>query len=388
MNGACQLLKEELARHFSINSQNIFLFWKGRVALFAILKAINIEEGAEVILPGFTCVVVPNAIKYLGAKPVYVDIDPRTYNVDPKRVERKITRRTKAILAQNTFGLSSDLDPLLEIARRYNLHVIEDCAHGLGGEYKGRRNGTVAEAAFFSTQWSKPFSTGLGGFAVTTDVELAERLKEEEDTYSKPNILEKSMLGLLLKVHELFMNPTTYWPSIKLYRSLSKLGLLLGSSSADELKSPVKPDDFEKGFTELQAKRALRELKDFNATIEHRRRIASLYDDILERLGLPKPYQPDYAFHTFLKYPLEVRDSGAFFKEAFRHRIEIGDWFLSPLHPIIGDLSVWDYSSGTCPIAETISQRIVNLPTHKRIDEKYVDRLEGFLGRMRRKEFL
>ena len=113
--------KERLAKCFSISPDSLFLFWKGRVALYAILKAIGIKEGDEVILPAFTCVVAVNPIIYLGAKPVYVDVDPMTYNIDVKRLERenvKTLSKAKAILAQNTFGLSADLDAIFEMATK------------------------------------------------------------------------------------------------------------------------------------------------------------------------------------------------------------------------------------------------------------------------------
>jgi len=160
----CQLLKEQLAEHLSIDFRDIFLFWKGRVALYAILGATGIKGGDEIILPAFTCVVAVNPIIYLSAKPVYVDIDPVTYNMDVSMIEGKITERTRAILAQNTFGLAPDLDRIFELADRYRLMVIEDCAHGFGGSYRGKPNGTMADASFFSSQWNKPFSTnGLEG---------------------------------------------------------------------------------------------------------------------------------------------------------------------------------------------------------------------------------
>jgi dTDP-4-amino-4,6-dideoxygalactose transaminase len=111
-------MKKEISKYLEINSSNITFFWKGRVALYAILKSIGIKPGDEIILPAFTCVVVANPIIYLGAKPIYVDIDPRTYNIDIALIESKITSHTKAILAQNTFGLSSDLDKIIEIAKK------------------------------------------------------------------------------------------------------------------------------------------------------------------------------------------------------------------------------------------------------------------------------
>ena len=106
---------------------DVFLFWKGRVALYSILKAMGLGEGDEVILPAITCVVAANPIIYLGAKPVYVDIDPKTYNVDVTKIEQKITKRTKIILAQNTYGLSSDIDSISEIAGRHTLKMQEGC---------------------------------------------------------------------------------------------------------------------------------------------------------------------------------------------------------------------------------------------------------------------
>ena len=178
-------MKQELAKYLSLDPSYITLFWKGRVALYAILKAIGIKEGDEIILPAFTCVVAVNPVIYLGARPVYVDIDPMTYNMDISRLKRKITKKTRAVLAQNTFGLAPDLDRIFEVANKHNLMVIEDCAHGFGGYYKGRPNGTIADVSFFSTQWNKPFSTGLGGFAVTKNPEIAERLRVMEKNIYK-----------------------------------------------------------------------------------------------------------------------------------------------------------------------------------------------------------
>ena len=133
-------LKEQIANFFSCDKENIILTWKGRVALYGILKALDLKEGDEIIIPSFTCVVVPNAIIYCKLKPVYVDIDSRTYNIDVSKIEEKITSRTKAILAQNTFGLSSDIDKIKEVAKKNNLFVLEDCTHGFGGSYKNKLN--------------------------------------------------------------------------------------------------------------------------------------------------------------------------------------------------------------------------------------------------------
>ena len=129
--------------------ENRFYFFKGRVALYAILKSIGIGQGDEVILPGFTCVVVPNAITYLGAKPVYIDIASVTFNIDPSKIEEKITEKTRAIIAQHTFGIPAEMDIIMEMAKKYNLYVIEDSCHAIGSKYKGKEIGTFGDASFF-----------------------------------------------------------------------------------------------------------------------------------------------------------------------------------------------------------------------------------------------
>ena len=165
--------RRAVSEHVGVPPEHITLFWKGRVALYAILRALGIGRGDEVIVPAFTCVAVPNAVLYTGAVPVYADIDEATYTLDPASVAAAMSPRTRAVLAQNTFGLSSDIEALSALAAPRGAVVIDDCTHGLGGAYRGQPNGAAADAAFYSTQWSKPISTGLGGIAVARDAALA-----------------------------------------------------------------------------------------------------------------------------------------------------------------------------------------------------------------------
>lgn len=380
------IFKSQIADYLNIPSHNISLFWKGRVALYAILKAIGLKEGDEIIIPAFTCVVAVNPIIYLGAKPVYVDVDPKTYNIDVKTLECenvKTLRKAKAILAQNTFGLSADLDAIFEIAKKYDLFVIEDCAHGFGGFYKGKPNGTIADVSFFSTQWNKPFSSGLGGFAVTKNPEIAKKLRVMEKTFIRPSVKDEMVLKTLLFARGR-LGTKLYWPAIKTYRWLSKNNLILGSSQGDELERPVKPDGFEKGFSGTQAKKGSNELEKFDRVLEHRRKIASLYNKkILSDMEIELPYEPEYAVHTYLKFPLLVKDRMKFFKLAEEEKIELGDWFVSPIHPITKNLELWCYKWGENPVAEKISMHIVNLPTHPQVTEDYVDQIAQFLKKNR-----
>ena len=169
---------------------------------------------------------------------------------------------------------------------------------------------------------------------------------------------------------------------------------ILGSSQGKELERPIKPKNFEKGFSEVQAKKGIEELmgkcvnglmrekqRKINKVIEHRRKIANLYKTLLKKLNIEPPYEPEYAVHTYLKFPFLVKDRKKFFKEAEKEKIELGDWFISPIHPITKNFEYWHYKWGENPIAERISQHIVNLPTHPGVDDSYAARVAEFLKR-------
>jgi len=377
MSKANTTYKIALADYLSVSSENISFFWKGRVALYALMKAYGIKKDDEVILPAFTCVVVPNAIIYCQAKPVYVDINPQTLNCDAEEIRKKITQKTKFIIAQNTFGLSSDLDAIMVIAKEKNIIVIEDCTHGLGGFYKGRKNGTIADASFFSTQWNKPFSTGIGGMAYVHDKDVAEKMKSIEKTSKAPSFLERVQLSVLLSVRSIMKAPAVYWPMIKLYRFLSKNNLVVGSSQGNELDNPILPDDFLKQMANVQLKKGISELMKLNQYVSHRVKVAAQYDEALRKLGFKINSNSDNAY---LKYPLLVKNRKLFFELAAKKNIELGDWFISPIHPITEQFHLWQYDYGKFPIAEYVSAQIVNLPTHIDMGPKAVERVLSFLN--------
>ena len=291
-----------------LQCENIFLFWKGRVGLYAILKAMGIKQGDEVILPAYTCVVVPNAILYLGATPVYVDILESTYNMDINKLEAAITDRTKVIICQNTYGLSSNLEKINSLAQQHNIYTIEDCTHGFGGFYQGKPNGQFCDAAFFSTQWNKPFSTGIGGFVIT---KIASNLQLEKPKYT-PTLKDNLSLKTLYFVKRYLINEFTYWPLVKLYRLLSKYNLVLGSSSGDEISSTNMPDNFFKGFSSTQAKEGLRNLKTLAEVMKVRKQNAKYYSELLKKFDKRHVANELFENHGFLKYPILVKDRDLF----------------------------------------------------------------------------
>lgn len=154
----------------------------GTAALNIILRAMDIGPGDEVITVSHTFIATTEAILLTGAKPVFVDIDPATYLMDVSQVEKKITAHTKAILPVHLYGQTVDMDPLLDIAKRHGLRVIEDCAQAHGAEYKGRKAGAIGDAGGFSFYYSKNLGGyGEGGFITTNDSELADKIRKVRD---------------------------------------------------------------------------------------------------------------------------------------------------------------------------------------------------------------
>jgi perosamine synthetase len=149
----------------------------GTTAIHLALAAMDIGEGDEVIIPDFTLIVSANMVILAGAKPVLVDVDRRTWCIDPNLIEAKITPRTKAIMAVHMYGHPCDMEAIQEIAKRHNLYVIEDCAEAHGAEIRGKKAGSWSDASCFSFYGNKILTTGEGGMVVCRDPQLNERMR-------------------------------------------------------------------------------------------------------------------------------------------------------------------------------------------------------------------
>jgi dTDP-4-amino-4,6-dideoxygalactose transaminase len=363
LNPLALTYKKEIAAHLNTDENRIFLYWKGRVALYALLKAMGVGEDDEVILPAFTCVVVPNAILYLGAKPVYVDIDLQTYNPRFEDIEKAVTPKTKVIICQNTFGLSSDIEEITVFAKAHNIFTIEDCTHGFGGFYHQKPNGAYCDAAFYSTQWNKPFSTGTGGFALVNNENLLDKLQIINQDLITPSCKQRLSLKLLYFVREKLINKHTYWTLIKFYRFLSKKNLVLGSSSGKEISSTEIPPNYFMKLSDTQIKKGIQNIRSLPKTLVLRKKNAEVYTKYLMQRN--KNHVPLSLFknHSFLKYPLLVENREEIFHLAEKEKIELGEWFCSPLHPVQKDFEQWQLNPKRFPNAVSAGIHIINLPT-------------------------
>ena len=363
-----------------------FTFWKGRVALYGILKALDIRPGDGVILPGYTCFAVPSAVVFAGAKPIYADIDPETFHASlgSLKAAGRGAQPPKAILVQHTFGIPANTAAIAAWAREQGIAVIEDCAHVLGSRYRDslgawQQVGTLGDAAFYSSQWNKPVSTGIGGWATSADPELAAALQRFHlASCAPPSARETLLLAGQVAVRGIASSPWIYWTALTLYRWLYMRGVLIGSSSGEELQG-VMPSDYAKrmsGFQEFLLKRRMRDV----AHVAHRRRLKAIYDDALKAAGLAVLKIPEYAEAIPLRYPVRVSDKKRVLAEARRKRIELGDWYPHPID-LPNGVSGRDfgYEEGMCPEGERAAREVVNLPMHVRVSEREAQKIVAFI---------
>ncbi len=298
----------------------------GTEALKLALLACGIGAGDEVITCTHTFIATVSAIHQTGARPVLVDCDSRYYTIDPAQVERAITPRTKAIIPVHLYGQPADMDPILEIARRRKLYVVEDACQAHGAEYKGRRCGTMGDIAAFSFYPGKNLGAyGDGGAVTTTRADLAERV-------------------WVLRNHG---QKVKYEHMVKGF-----------NSRLDTLQAVV-----------LRVK--LRRLEQWN---EARRQAAAKYDQLLAGKGLATPKVAPYSKPVFHLYVVQVPDrqkqQAAFDAANVSHGIH----YPIPVHlqPAFADLG---YKAGSFPVTEALASKIISLPMFPELTDNQIEQV-------------
>ena len=334
------------------------------------------------ILPGYTCVVVPNAIRFAGAKPVFADIASGGYNLDPLQAEQLVTRQTRVLMVQHTYGIPADMGPLRVLAEKSKLHLIEDCAHVLvGARYQGKLLGSFGRAAFFSSQWSKPYTTGLGGMVVTRDKELAKKLKTIQAMFRQPPVEKTLQLQIQYSLYHHLFRPSLYWLSQESLNALSRYGLFVGSSNSTELTGE-EPADFHWRMSDFQKRTGLAKVGKLQENANHRRLIAKYYTSLLRQHGwsLDSYFDSESENVRLLRFPIQVTSKTSLMAKSRRAHIEIGNWFNTPLHPIaLSEHSMINYRLGCCPNAETTATNTINLPLHERVTQADAEKIVGFV---------
>lgn len=365
----------------------LFHFYKGRVALHAILKAMDVGPGDEVIVPGFTCLGVPLPIMNLGAIPVYADITEEDFNIDLSKVPSLVTERTKAIVVQHTFGIPVDMDRVLKLAKEKNLYVIEDCCHTWESSFKGKPIGSFGHASFYSYEWGKPLVLGGGGSARVNEPKIREKVESIYERSKEPSNIDSILLWLQRKVHALILRPSLFWSLRKLFRFLSRFRFVVQTFTKEEVKGEmVHANQRMPSF--LRAKLASK-WKSLPGDVAFRRRIVQAYENGLKSLGLKtRNTSPDFNA-VYLRYPLAVRDKTKVLEKARKRRIEVGDWFNSPVHPLgEAELQVMHYRNGSCPVAEKITKTLITLPIYNKVTPRQVRRTIDFLAELKHEDLI
>ena len=295
----------------------------GTAALHIALEAMGVGPGDEVITVCNTYVATAFAVSYCGATPVFVDIDPKTYNLTAELVEKKITDKTKAILPVHLYGHVVDMDPIMELAKKHNLWVLEDASHAHGAKYKGRRAGSLGHAAAISFYPSKNMGAyGDGGIITTSDDELLEKIHMLRYVGQRVKFIHE-VIGFQMRL--------------------------------DELQGAM-----------LSVK--LRNLDDWN---NRRRKIASIYDKMLVDTPLQLPYVADYAHHVYYSYAT-ITPNKEERKKLLIHLAEhdIGGFAMYPiLVPLQGAYEDLGYTETDFPIGASYANRVLNLPMFETLRE-------------------
>jgi perosamine synthetase len=309
----------------------------GTTALHLIVKSLGIGPGDEVLVPSFTFVASANVILYEGATPVFVDIEPDTYNLDPEDLKKKITPRTKAIMVVDVFGHPAEWDEILRIAERYNLRVIDDSCEAIGAEYKGKKLGQFGDAAAFAFYPNKQITTGEGGVIVTNSEEFARLCRSLRNQ-------GRGEMGAWLEHERLGYN----------YR-----------------------------MTEMSAALGISQLKRIEVLLAKRERVAQMYTERLSKLGLVRPpvVRP-YVRMSWFVYVITLAE-GLHRDPVMKALEEKGipsRGYFSPVHlqPYIRKLL--GTREGMLPITESVAQRTVALPFHSNLSSAEIDLVVEALG--------
>lgn len=326
----------------------------GTDALVLALKAMGIKSGDEVITTPFTFFATAEAISAVGAVPVFVDVDKETFNIDVTKIEEKITNKTKAIIPVHIFGQAADMDEINKIAKKHNLLVLEDACQAIGGKYKGKNIGALADAACFSFFPTKNLGcAGDGGMIVTDNDDIA-------------------IIARALRTHGSGENGQ------KAYNLLNNITeeVKTAEGADDTVYNPLKYYNYLIGYnTRLDAIQAallrikLKEIDKWNAK---RREIVKIYNDALQNSDYVTPFCREDVEHVYHMYILQSEKREEVIAKLKKAGVATGVYYPIPLHlqKVYKDLG---YKEGDMPVAEYLSHRTFAIPVYPELTKEQVE---------------
>lgn len=322
-----QKFEEQFARYLGV--KHAVAVSNGTAALHLALAAINIGPRDEVIMPSFSFVATASSALYQAAEPIFADIDPLTYNVNSDQIKKKITRKTKAIVPVHYAGQPADMDPILEVAQRHNLHIIEDAAEAHGALYKGKKAGSLGNLNCFSFYPNKNMTTGEGGIITTNDDELAEKMRMIR-SHGQDQRYHHVMLGYNYRM------------------------------------------------TDIQASLGLVQLRRLDWVVQRKAEKAAYYTERIKEMfadRIQTPYVAPYATHVYMFYTIRFKNQKTRDKaiakleqESIETRIAFPPIHLQPLYQ-----KLYGYKRGYLPTTEETSDTILCLPIYPHITQEQQD---------------
>jgi len=311
-------------------------------ALHLANLSIGLTKRDEVIVADYTFPATGHSVLYCDARPIFVDVDPKTYNIDPEKIEENITPKTKAIIPVHTFGQSADMDPIMEIAEKHDLYVIEDAACALGSKYNKRNVGSIGDIGCFSFHARKGITTGEGGMVVTNDKEIAEKIRY------------LSVFGM-----------KTAW-------------------EREKTESFMIPQFFDIGYnykmSDISAAIGVAQMKKIDRIIQQKQNLAKYWDNILDQMTLiTKPFNSNKCFHVYQSYVALVD------KQINRNKV-IEKMELEGIQAQIGTYAshiqpVYQYKK-KCPVSFDIFNRAIALPLYYSLKNEEINEISRVLTKI------
>jgi len=360
------ILKEKL------NSKYIYTFASGRMGFYSILKTIGIEKDDEVIIPSYTCIVVPNAIMYSGATPIYCDISQDDFNIDVSKIESLITSKTKVLYAQHTFGQMCDVEAIVKLAKKYNLIVVEDTALALGAKIENKFAGTIGDFGYYSTDRSKVINTGLGGIVSVNNEDYIDKFN---NFYRNIPFLSKEYTKKIAKtfiLNLITLHPSFYWFGKFLNAVFIKLKIM--TYFLDEIllnKDEIKSYPYPAKLSNILANIGISQIENLDNNLKNRKEIVEYYNEILNI------YTDEYINsneNIFLRYSFLVNNR-EYWEKRFSSKIDLSIWFKTIVSGKNDNFEEINYNLGTNETSEYVCEYIFNLPTHNQMKPEKLKKL-------------
>lgn len=353
-----------LADYFSVLPSQLFFFSAGRMSVYALLKSLKLKQTDEVIVAGYTCVVLTNAVKFANCRLKYVDIEKQNLNINPALLLNAVSESTKVIIVPHNFGIP--FEHIKELKEKFpSVIIVEDAAHCFGSTTSdGQLCGTIGDVSFFSLEYSKPLTTGLGGIMIINNKDLLPNFTEY---YKQLKVMKGADIFRMictLGVYNLMFSKKTNFFQVNGERVLRKLNLLYRTSQK-EIDGEI-PEQYP---TKLNPKLSCflsNQLKDIQGSNEQKKKIVSEYDNAFSHFK--NISCSGSASQVLVRYPIVFNEKvdfstiSAIKSEAASKGYHFGQWFNDVVHPK-GSYR-YDYSEGSCPVGEFVSERMINLPVN------------------------